>query len=75
MRGRVRAFDEHRGSGELEDDGGGVYPFHCTRIADGSRTRVTIRLTGFPSSEWGEMAKYGLAESFDRLGYAVAGMW
>src|SRR5438876_610512 len=34
-------------------------------------TRVFIRLTGFPSSKWGEMAKYGLAESFDRLEYAV----
>src|SRR5205823_2740343 len=42
-----------------------------TLAAEGTRTRVTIRLTGFPSSKWGEMAKYGLAESFDRLEYAV----
>ena len=43
----------------------------ATLVAEGSRTRVTIRVTGFPSEKWGEMAKYGLAESFDRLGYAV----
>jgi cold shock CspA family protein len=34
----VRAFDEHRGLGEVEADDGEVYPFHCTRIADGSRS-------------------------------------
>jgi uncharacterized protein YndB with AHSA1/START domain len=43
-----------------------------TLAAEGARTRVTIRLTGFPSNDWGEMAKIGLAESFDRVGYAVA---
>ena len=42
-----------------------------TLAPEGTRTRVTIRVTGFPSSKWGEMAKYGLAESFDRLEYAV----
>lgn len=35
-RGRVAAFDEHRGRGEIESDGD-RYPFHCTEIADGSR--------------------------------------
>lgn len=43
-----------------------------TLAAEGARTRVTIRITGFPSPRWGEMAKSGLAESFDRLGYAIA---
>jgi cold shock CspA family protein len=38
MRGRVSAFDEHRGMGEISADDGAVYPFHCTVIADGTRT-------------------------------------
>ncbi len=38
MRGRVIAFDEHVGLGEIEADDGTRYPFHCTRIADGTRT-------------------------------------
>jgi cold shock CspA family protein len=36
--GTVVAFDEERGLGELEADAGGRYEFHCTAIADGSRT-------------------------------------
>ena len=36
--GRVSAFDEHRGLGEVVDDAGTGYPFHCTAIADGTRT-------------------------------------
>jgi cold shock CspA family protein len=36
--GRVSAFDEHRGLGELVAADGTVYPFHCTAIADGTRT-------------------------------------
>ncbi len=38
MIGRVTAFDERRGIGEITGDDGTVYPFHCTVIADGSRT-------------------------------------
>ena len=38
MTGRVVAFDEHRGLGEVEADDGRRYPFHCTAIADGTRT-------------------------------------
>ncbi len=38
MRGRVIDFDEHVGLGEIEADDGRRYPFHCTRIADGTRT-------------------------------------
>jgi cold shock CspA family protein len=37
MRGRVVAFDEHVGLGEIEADDGRRYPFHCTRIAGGTR--------------------------------------
>ncbi|MGE3619617.1 MAG: cold-shock protein [Acidimicrobiia bacterium] len=38
MIGVVRAFDEPRGLGEVEVDGRAPYPFHCTQIADGTRT-------------------------------------
>ena len=38
MTGRVVAFDERRGLGEIETTDGERYAFHCTRIADGSRT-------------------------------------
>ena len=38
MKGIVTAFDERRGLGEITADDGGMYPFHCTVIADGSRT-------------------------------------
>jgi cold shock CspA family protein len=37
VHGTVVAFDEPRGLGTIEADGG-VYPFHCTAIADGTRT-------------------------------------
>jgi uncharacterized protein YndB with AHSA1/START domain len=56
----------------VPSDWEGEIVHEATLVAEGSRTRVTIRVTGFPSEKWGEMAKYGLAESFDRLGYAVA---
>jgi cold shock CspA family protein len=36
--GQVSAFDEHRGLGEITAGDGVVYPFHCTEIADGTRT-------------------------------------
>jgi hypothetical protein len=36
--GTVTAFDGPRGLGEVTDASGRVYPFHCTEIADGSRT-------------------------------------
>jgi cold shock CspA family protein len=38
MTGRVVAFDERRGLGTIESTDGTQFPFHCTRIADGSRT-------------------------------------
>jgi cold shock CspA family protein len=38
MQGTVVAFDEKRGLGEIESAAGERYPFHCTRIADGTRT-------------------------------------
>ena len=38
MTGKVSSFDEHRGLGEITGADGTVYSFHCTVIADGSRT-------------------------------------
>ena len=38
MTGTVTAFDERRGLGEITADDGTTYPFHCTAIADGTRT-------------------------------------
>jgi cold shock CspA family protein len=38
--GVVESFDEPRGLGEVRTDEGAVLPFHCTAIADGSRTIV-----------------------------------
>ena len=37
-RGTVVDFDEHRGYGKVRDEDGEEYFFHCTAIADGSRT-------------------------------------
>jgi cold shock CspA family protein len=36
--GVVAAFDDPRGLGTLLDDDGLRYDFHCTAVADGSRT-------------------------------------
>jgi cold shock CspA family protein len=36
--GRIATFDEHAGRGEIEARGGMHFPFHCTAIADGTRT-------------------------------------
>ena len=38
MRGHVTSFDDHRGLGEITADDGTIYPFHCTVIADGTRS-------------------------------------
>ena len=38
MNGVVAAFDDPRGLGEIVGEDGTNYPFHCTQIADGSRT-------------------------------------
>lgn len=37
--GTVASFDDTRGAGEIiDEDGKHRWPFHCTRIAGGSRT-------------------------------------
>ena len=38
--GTVQSFDDDRGVGVVADEEGTRYPFHCTAIADGSRTIV-----------------------------------
>ena len=39
MTGRVATFDQHAGHGIVRaEDGGHEFFFHCTAIADGSRT-------------------------------------
>ncbi len=38
MTGRVVQFDERRGLGVIEGADGARFRFHCTQIADGSRT-------------------------------------
>jgi cold shock CspA family protein len=51
VRGTVTAFDEHRGIGELVADDGATYGFHCTAIADGTRTiavGATVEFTVVP---------------------------
>ena len=38
MTGRVVEFDEYRGLGAVVADDGRRFSFHCTAIADGTRT-------------------------------------
>ncbi|MBM3672504.1 MAG: cold-shock protein [Actinobacteria bacterium] len=38
MNGKVVEFDDHTGLGTVEDQDGTRLSFHCTAIADGSRT-------------------------------------
>lgn len=39
--GVVDTFDDHAGWGTIRDDDGAEWFFHCTKIADGTRT-ITI---------------------------------
>jgi cold shock CspA family protein len=36
--GSVTEFDESRGLGEVTDETGAVFTFHCVEIADGTRS-------------------------------------
>jgi cold shock CspA family protein len=36
--GRIATFDDSVGRGRIEARGGLQFPFHCTAIADGTRT-------------------------------------
>jgi cold shock CspA family protein len=55
--GRVTAFDEKRGLGEVTAEDRTVYPFHCTVIADGTRTiqvgaSVEFGVVAGPLGKW-----------------------
>jgi cold shock CspA family protein len=55
--GVVEVFDEQRGLGTIVADDGDVLPFHCTAIADGSRTveagrRVQFDVVAGLSGRW-----------------------
>jgi cold shock CspA family protein len=41
MRGSVESFDDAAGLGVIRSADGSTYPFHCTQIADGTRTIPT----------------------------------
>lgn len=41
MRGTVESFDEAAGLGTVRATDGSTYPFHCTQLADGTRTIPT----------------------------------
>lgn len=51
--GRVVAFDEHRGLGTVEGDDGRPLDFHCTQIADRTRSvpvGATVRYVVVPGA-------------------------
>ncbi|HEU5301448.1 MAG TPA: cold-shock protein [Acidimicrobiia bacterium] len=55
--GEVLAFDEARGIGTVRAEDGATLGFHCTQIADGSRTirvgtRVRYELAASPLGVW-----------------------
>lgn len=57
MQGRVTAFDGDAGIGEVEAEDGTRYFFHCTQIADGTRTiavdaAVTFELRAGHLGRW-----------------------
>ena len=56
-RGRVTAFDAHKGYGTVAGDDGVARFFHCTQIADGSReipvgTVVTFQVVAGHLGRW-----------------------
>jgi len=57
LRGTVTSFDDHAGLGEVTSDSGVTHPFHCTALADGSRTvdagaRVDYRVAAGGAGRW-----------------------
>lgn len=55
--GKVVAFDSKRGLGEIQGDDDCAYPFHCTKIADGTREipvgeAVEFRVAPGPLGRW-----------------------
>ena len=56
--GTVTDFDESRGLGEVTDETGTLYTFHCVEIADGTRSIAV----GTPV-RFDVMAKFGRYEA------------
>lgn len=55
--GVVASFDEARGLGVVRADDGSEWPFHCTAIADGTRTigvnqRVAFQVVDGQLGRW-----------------------
>ena len=55
--GTVVAFDSKRGLGEIQGTDDRAYPFHCTKIADGTReitvgVPVEFRVAPGPLGRW-----------------------
>ena len=55
--GKVVAFDSKRGLGEIQGEDERAYPFHCTKIADGTReipvgVAVEFRIAPGPLGRW-----------------------
>jgi cold shock CspA family protein len=51
--GRVESFDSRRGLGEVRGADDRIYPFHCTKIADGTReipVGVAVEFTVAPGA-------------------------
>ena len=73
--GHVVAFDAHRGLGVVEDGDGTRLDFHCTRIADGTRTiavGTTVRFEVVPGAR-GRWEADGLAPTSGASGSAASG--
>ena len=47
MRGVIASFDDPRGLGVIRSEDGRSFPFHCTAIADGTRTIGEGRTVSF----------------------------
>lgn len=53
----MASFDEDRGLGEVATSDGDVLPFHCTAIADGTRTIAVGTPVAFVVSP-GQLGRY-----------------
>lgn len=56
-RGTVAAFDDHRGWGVIRANDDREFPFHCTRLTDGTRaiaagTAVTFEVVAGHLGRW-----------------------
>ena len=66
LTGTVRTFDAGRGYGAVESDDGRSWFFHCTQIADGSRTidvgsRVQFGVVAGRAGRWEAVGLTGSA--------------